>query len=225
MKPITPLIFAGIVCVSQLTASADSPNKTVLSDGWAIQSAGEVSESGAIISTTEFKPQNWYAATVPSTVAGTLVDDKVYPDPFVAMNLKDLSTNNAFKGPWWYRKEFTVSRGEDGQAWLNFDGINYRANIWLNGKKIADTNEVVGAYRTYQFNITEAASSGKPMVLAVQTFPADKNSLGINWVDWNPTPPDRNMGLWRDVYVVTTGPVALQNSHIVTKVDMPSLDK
>ena len=131
--------------------------------------------------------------------------------PFVAENLKDLSTNNAFKGPWWYRKEFKVSPEGYDQAWLNFDGINYRANIWINGKQIADTNEIVGAYRTYQFNITEAVSSGKPTVVAVEIFPPTKNSLGINWVDWNPTPPDKNMGLWRDVYVFTTGPVALHN--------------
>jgi exo-1,4-beta-D-glucosaminidase len=224
MKLIKLLILAGIVGVSQFAARADSPNKTLLSDGWAIQSADQVPEPGAVISTTDFKPVNWQAATVPSTVAGTLVDDKIYPDPFTAMNLKNLSTNNAFKGPWWYRREFKVSAGSEGQVWLNFDGINYRASIWINGKQIADTNDIVGAYRTYQFNITEAAASGT-VVLAVETFPADKNSLGINWVDWNPAPPDKNMGLWRDVYLVTTGPVALQNSHLVTKLDMPSLDK
>jgi exo-1,4-beta-D-glucosaminidase len=59
-------------------------------------------------------------------------------------------------------------------VWLNFDGINYRANIWINGKQVADTNEVVGAYRTYQYNITAAASLGKPIVLAVEVFPQEK---------------------------------------------------
>ncbi len=218
------LVVSAIACCSQFTARAATPDKTILSDGWEIQSADQVPQSGAVISTTAFKLKNWYPASVPSTVVGTLVDDRVYPDPFSAMNFKDLSTNTAFKGPWWYRKEFRVSAGSDNQVWLNFDGINYRANIWLNGKQIADTNEIVGAYRTYQFNITDAASGGKPVVLAVETFPADKESLGINWVDWNPTPPDKNMGLWRDVSVVTTGPVRLQNSHVVTKVDMPSLE-
>ncbi len=58
-----------------------------------------------------------------------------------------------------------------GQVWLNFDGINYRANIWLNGKRIADTNEVVGAYRTYRFNVTDLVkTTGKPNVLAVEVF-------------------------------------------------------
>jgi exo-1,4-beta-D-glucosaminidase len=221
---IVPVAISAIIC--GFTAHMDASEKTLLSDGWAIQSADQVAESGAVISTLQFKPDHWYAATVPSTVCGTLVDDKVYPDPFVAENLKDLSTNAAFKGPWWYRKEFKASVGGLGQVWLNFEGINYRANIWVNGKQLSDTNEIVGAYRTYQFNITEAVSSGKPTVVAVEIFPATKNdSLGINWVDWNPTPPDENMGLWRDVYLYSTGPVTLQNSHVVATVDQPLLDK
>src|SRR6185312_5826379 len=149
------LVVATFVCCSLFAARADASDVTSLSDGWQIQSVDQVPESGAIVSTTDFKPDHWYAATVPSTVAGTLVDDHVYPDPFVAMNLKDLSTNAAFKGPWWYRKEFKASpSGNGGQVWLNFGGINYSANIWINGKQVADTNEVVGAYRTYQYNIT-----------------------------------------------------------------------
>src|SRR5262249_39692965 len=124
-----------------------------------------------------------------------------------------------------YRKEFKLQPQTGGQAWLNFFGINYRANIWVNGKQIADTNDVVGAYRTYQFNITDAAQSEKPNVLALEIFPAGPNSLAINWVDWNPPPPDKNMGLWRGVTVTTTGPVALHYPQIVTKLDMPALDK
>jgi len=215
------LFISAITCCAAL---AESENKIPLTDGWTIQSADQVSQPGQVISSTDFTPEKWYPATVPSTVAGTLVDDKVYPDPFFGMNLKDLSTNAAFKGPWWYRKEFKLARPEDGQVWLNFDGINYRADIWLNGKRIANTNGIVGAYRTYQLNITPALVSGKPNVLAIETFPADKNSLAINWVDWSPTPPDKNMGLWRDVYLTTAGPVAFHDPQVVTKVD-PSLDK
>jgi exo-1,4-beta-D-glucosaminidase len=226
MKPTISLISAAIVCFSQLSGHADSPNKTLLSDGWAIQSADQVSAPGGVISKTAFNTENWHLATVPSTIVGALVDDKVYPDPFVGMNFKELSENPAFKGPWWYRKQFKISVGADDRVWLNFDGINYRANIWFNGKQIADTNEIVGAYRTYRFNITDLVVPGNSNVLAVQTFPATKNSsLGINWVDWNPTPPDQNMGLWRDVYVITTGQVALRAPHVVTKLDLPSLGK
>ncbi len=222
---IPTLIISALIGCCTFVAQADSPNKILLTDGWVIQASAKVPEPGKSISATDFQPVNWHAATVPSTVAGTLVDDKVYPDPFFGMNLKDLSTNTDFKGPWWYRKEFKITKRSNQQVWLNFDGINYRANIWVNGRQIADTNGIVGAYRTYQFNISDIVSPEKPDVIAVQVFPAGPNSLGINWVDWNPTPPDKNMGLWRDVYITTTGPVAVHYPQVITKIDMPALDK
>jgi exo-1,4-beta-D-glucosaminidase len=110
-------------------------------------------------------------------------------------------------------------------VWLDFEGINYRANIWLNGKLIADDKQVAGAYRTYEFNVTAAIHAGKPNVLAVEVFAPKPDNLAITWVDWNPSPPDKEMGLWRDVYVTTTGPVALRHSQVITTVDMPALDK
>jgi exo-1,4-beta-D-glucosaminidase len=228
-------------CLSSIAAGANSPGRTLLSDGWTLQSSARVQARGDIISTTGCKPTEWYKATVPSTVVGTLVDDGVYPDPFFGLNLRSLPgmdypmgvnfsgtafpTNSPFKDSWWYRKEFRVKLPRDGQVWLNFDGINYSANIWLNGTRIASRDQVQGAYRTYRFNVTDAVRPGMENVLAAEIFPPDVNNLAINWVDWNPTPPDKNMGLWREVYLTTTGPVALQFPQVVTRVDMPSLAK
>ena len=67
-----------------------------------------------------------------------------------------MPATSPFKVSWWYRKEFRLTPGPGGQVWLNFDGINDRANIWLNGQLIADTKRVAGAYRTYTFNVTSA---------------------------------------------------------------------
>src|SRR6202012_2155412 len=100
--------------------------------------------------------------------------------------------------------------------WLHFNGINYRADIWLNGKKIADRTQIVGAYRTYDLDISAAAEPGKPNVLAVETFAPTEKDLGINWVDWNPSPPDKDMGLWGSVSLVTTGAVTLRSPMAVT---------
>src|ERR1700743_566728 len=122
------LVVSTIACCMGLTARAESTEKVLLTDGWAIQSADQVSKPGKMISKAALTPENWSPATVPSTVAGTLVDDKIYPDPFFGMNLKDLSTNSAFKGPWWDRKEFNLRTVDDGQILLHFDGINYLAD-------------------------------------------------------------------------------------------------
>ncbi len=221
--------------------AAGSVDRMFLADGWSIQSSARIQAPAETISSLAFKPVDWYKATVPSTVVGNLVDDMVYRDPFFGMNLRSIpgmeypvgtnfsnkpfAADSPFKVSWWYRKEFRLTQGHEGQVWLNFDGINYRANIWLNGKLIADTSRVAGAYRTYTFNVTSTIELAKPNVLAVEVFPPDVNSLALTWVDWNPMPPDKNMGLWRDVSVTATGPVALRYPQVMTKVDLPALDQ
>ena len=187
-------------------------------------------------------PKIGTTVTVPTTVVAALVEHKVYPDPGFGTNLRTLpgvtypiganfsnfpmQQDSPFIVPWWYRKEFFLPAGFKGKSiWLNFGGINYRANIWLNGKQIAKSDDVAGAWRTYEFNITEAALPGKPNVLAVQVFSPTDTDLAITFVDWNPAPPDKNMGLWRDVEITTSGPVALRYPTVVSKVDSPGNDK
>ena len=133
---------------------------------------------GETVSTPAFQPKDWYTVTVPTTVVAALVKHKVYPDPFFGMNLRSfpgvtypiganfsnipMQQDSPFIVPWWYRKEFVLPASFKGKSiWLNFGGINYRANIWLNGKQIAKSDDVAGAWRTYEFNITDAALPGK----------------------------------------------------------------
>jgi exo-1,4-beta-D-glucosaminidase len=219
---------------------ADAVSRHMLADGWMTQSSARIQGGGEAISAAGFGTSGWYRATVPSTVVGTLVQNKIYPDPFFGMNFRSLPgasypvgsnfsniampADSPFKVSWWYRKEFQVVKGTGQQVWLHFDGINFRANIWINGKRIADSKKVAGAYRLFEFNITDAVADAKTNVLALEIFPPDVNDLAITWVDWNPMPPDKNMGIWRDAYITMTGPVALRYPQIVTKVDLPALN-
>src|SRR5271163_3634047 len=144
-----------------------------------------------------------------------------YPIGFNFSNIP-MPPDSPYAVSWWYRKEFTLLGLFSGKTtWLNFRGINYRANIFLNGKQIANSKEVAGAWRTYEFNVTSAIKPGKN-VLAVQVSAPTENSLAITFVDWNPAPPDKNMGLWREVYLTTSGPVALRYSTVLSKVDSPA---
>jgi exo-1,4-beta-D-glucosaminidase len=226
---------------AQAADTQSAAGKMVLSDGWSIQSSANDQEPGDKISTPGYAVKAWQPATVPSTVAGILVQNDVYKDPFWGMNIRALPgveyrigtnfsnvpmpENSPFKSPWWYRREFTVNQRAGELVWLHFDGINFRANIWLNGKRIADNRQVAGAYRTYEFNITGSVQAGKPNALAVEIFPPEPTDLAITWVDWNPMPPDKNMGLWRDVYITTSGPVSLRYPAINTRLDPRSSDK
>ncbi|MBV9482896.1 MAG: beta galactosidase jelly roll domain-containing protein [Acidobacteria bacterium] len=212
-----------------------------LEQGWNLESSGKVGESGEVISTTGYQPKGWYTVSVPTTVVAGLVRLKRYPDPNVAMNLRQypgmsypiganfsnfpMEQDSPFAVAWWYRKAFSLPGAFKGKTiWLDFNGINYRANIWVNGKQIANLNEVAGAWRTYEFNITDVARAEGENVVAVEVWAPQQNDLAITFVDWNPQPPDKNMGLWRDVLVRTSGPIALRYPTVVAQVNSPAND-
>ena len=125
--------------------------------------------------------------------------------------------DSPYRCGWWYRKTFTVPAAEHGKTfWLHFGGINYRGNLWVNGKQIADDKQISGAYRTYEFDVTRDLIPGKENIIAVETFAPTETDLGINWVDWNPCPPDKDMGLWGRVNLVTSGPVSVRSPLATT---------
>ena len=222
-------------------ASGHKTERLVLRDDWRLQSSVKVEAKGEAISSMNFAPDGWHNVTVPTTVVAALVKDKTLPDPFFAMNLRQFSgvtypiggnfsniamqPDSPYAVSWWYRKQFSAPASYSGKTvWLNFRGINYRANVWLNGKQIANSDEIAGAWRTYELNVTDALKPGAENVLAVQVFAPTENDLAITFVDWNPAPPDKNMGLWRQVYFTTSGPVALRYPTVVSKLDLPAND-
>ena len=241
-------VFALAQCVLVFSAFAQEVGprstepKLILHEGWTLQTSAKVEAKGEVISTPQFSPQGWHSATVPTTVVAALVKDKTFPDPFFATNLREyagmnypiggnfsniaMAPDSPYAVSWWYRKAFEVPAAYKGKTvWLKFDGINYKANIWLNGKQIAKSDDVAGAWRTYELNVTDAAKAGAENVLAVQIFSPTENELAITFVDWNPAPPDKNMGLWRDVYLTTSGPVALRYPTVVSKLNTPTNDQ
>jgi len=214
-------------------AAFGASSGTPLHDGWQLQSACKVQAAGDAISKAAFHPEGWIATSVPATVVAAQVAAGLYPDPYYGMNLRKIPgetypigelfanhpmpDDSPYRCGWWYRREFSVPATDKGRAfWLHFGGINYRADIWVNGKKIADQTLVAGAYRTYDFDIASAAEPGKSNVLAVEVFAPTEKDLGINWVDWNPAPPDKDMGLWGAVTLGTSGPVSLRSPMAVT---------
>jgi exo-1,4-beta-D-glucosaminidase len=191
-----------------------------LGELWYIQSSEKVKGPGEQISKPGFKIDTWYPAVVPSSVLGTLVENNVYQDIFFGKNLDKVPTA-PFEVSWWYRKEFTVPGGPGlTHTWLEFDGINYRANIWLNGQKIGDAGQIFGAYRRFTIDVTAHVKRTEKNVLAVEVFPPKPGEPTIGWVDWSPEPPDKAMGLFRDIRVRATGDVSIENPFVITKLDL-----
>lgn len=228
-----------LLALLPLTGLAQNPvvEKLLLRDNWSIQSSKELKSGGKAISTRGFKTDGWYPTSVPTTVLAALVANKVYPDPYFGTNIKDLPgtiqdrkwempDDSPFKVAWWYRTEFKLpSDYKKLHTWLQLHSINYRANVWLNGQLIADTTAIEGAYRLFKLDITKAALPGENNCLAIEIFPPKGMDLTITWVDWNPTTPDRGMGIWYDVTVNATGDVAIENPNVITKLNLPATDQ
>lgn len=226
--------------VDTVQAAGNPNSKLALKEGWVIQSSALVPERGETLSTAKFIPKDWHPASIPSTVLAALVQNNIYPDPYFGMNLRSIPgtsypigqnfsnlpmpPDSPFRPSWWYRTQFRLPVGYQGkQLALHFDGINFRANIWLNGRQIANSEKVAGAYRLFEFNITDAVLPGESNTLAVEVFPPQPNDLAITWVDWNPAPPDKDMGISREVYITASGPVTLRHPQVITRLDLPSL--
>lgn len=242
----------------------------LLKTGWLLKSSAEVKQDGNIVSMPGFTPEKWYPTAVPSTVLNALIRNGVYPDMRIGLNnfrIPDASDEfnarhdlakysylpdkrNPWKDPYWYRTEFDLPKTAPGEhRWLHFKGVNYRAEVWLNGSKIADRDKMAGMYQRFVFDITPHVRAGKNC-LAVKIFPVDHpgvpdtqfevfgpergyrkdlmkdvtmvTSIGY---DCMPTVRDRNIGIWQDVLIDSTGPVAIRDPFVVTRLPLPDTSR
>lgn len=251
----------------------DRQARLSLSGDWQIKSSVSIKEGGEIISTQKFVVESWYPAKVPTTVLNALIQDGIYPDPWVGLNnykIPDVSDEfnkkydlakysyidgktNPWKDPYWFRKEFELPVDYQGkQLWLNFDGINYRADVWLNGHQVAAHSEMVGMFIRYKYDITQYALVNQKNILAVEIHQVDHPGLpspGVQFEvfgktrghaidifkdetlkfsggwDCAPVIRDRNMGIYQDVYITATGPVSIENPFIVTDLPLPDTNR
>jgi mannosylglycoprotein endo-beta-mannosidase len=226
-----------------LCASAQTQVQTV--EGWAMHDAAKVAADGAQVSSPKYDSAGWYKATVPGTVLTTLVDNHVYPEPLYGENMRAIP-ESLNKASYWYRATLTVPRSYSGRrTWLHFGGVNYSAQIWLNGKQIG---VLKGAFLRGDFDITEAVKPGKTTGLAVLVSPQPHpgtphehtvaNGTGhnggetaidgptflstIGW-DWLMAVRDRATGLWQPVTLSDSGPVTVETPQVVSHLS-PALD-
>ncbi|HTC76421.1 MAG TPA: glycoside hydrolase family 2 TIM barrel-domain containing protein [Edaphobacter sp.] len=229
-------------------ASSSLPLPVTISDGWQLQDAAKVPETGEAVASVSYKPRNWYTATVPSTVLTSLVNSGVYPEPLYGENNRpDKIPDNLSRKPYWYRTVFKIPKAYAGRhVWLNFDGINFSAQVWVNGRQVGATK---GAFARGIFDISPDVKAGKKAVLAVlvspQPHPGDphehtiRDGVGknggitaidgptflstIGW-DWIPAIRDRDTGIWQKVFLSATGPVVIKDPLVTTDLPLPKVD-
>jgi mannosylglycoprotein endo-beta-mannosidase len=205
---------------------------------WKMQDSAKVAATAATISTAAFHPENWYAATVPGTVLTTLVNNGIYPEPLYGEDMRAIP-ESLNKTSYWYRTTLTVPASYKGRrTWLHFGGINYSAEIWVNGHQAGTMR---GAFIRGDFEITDFVKPGRSAVLAVLVAPQPHPgvphehtvALGIGanggetaidgptflctigW-DWIPAIRDRDTGIWLPVTMDSTGPVVVKDPFVVS---------
>src|ERR1041384_7585119 len=162
-------------------------------------------------------------------MAGLLENGK-YENAFYSDNLRTASdpdsSGHVFVVPWWYRTELTVADGAAGiRTLLRINGIISSAEVWVNGQRIAEEAAIAVAYPVHELDVTRWVHTGIN-TLALRVRPSDpRSSLSIGWVDWNPTPPDNNMGPWRGVDILRTGPVQIHFPQVTSTLPLPDLSR
>ncbi|MCL2487860.1 MAG: carbohydrate-binding protein [Oscillospiraceae bacterium] len=211
---------------------------------WRVERASEVSGTGGAaadgvaLSKTGFNDTGWLPATVPGTVLTSYFRAGAVPDMRIADNVLQLS-DSFFTADFWYRNTFTVPAAQQGKrTWLNFDAVNWKAEIWFNGSYLG---RIDGAFLRGRFDITGLANYGGDNCLAVYIHANDNpgsidlktaNTAGrnggvlgqdnptihasIGW-DWVPTIPGRNIGIYGDVFLSYTEDIAIADPLVITK--------
>ena len=254
LSALAALLFVFLRCHSAFASASEArPDLLAIASGWQLQDASKVSDAGvsdagAAISASGYKTSGWYTATVPGTVLTSLVDAHVYPEPLYGENNRpDKIPESLNKTSWWYRTTVDVPKSfARRHVWLNFDGINYGAEVWVNGKQVGT---IRGAFIRGNFDISSVVKPGRKTVLAVritpQPHPGDPhehtiaNGTGknggitaidgptflstIGW-DWIPAIRDRDTGIWQRVYLSTSGPVLVKDPLVTTDLPLPRTD-
>ena len=235
-------LFVAAVILAPRSFASESSNLTELASGWRMTSAKSVTGNDAAISEPGYDASRWYPVKhMPATVLQILEENGVYKNLYYGMNLA--TPGDLWKQDWWYRTTLVAPPGREVYS-LIFKGINYRADIWLNGHKVANRAAVVGMYDAFEFNVTEFIQAGRPNVLAVKVTPEQSLSgengieLGDSWLDWinwkylgyhDPEKhldisfvPDRNAGVWKRVFLSSTGAVTIRNPYVTTDLPLPA---
>ncbi len=222
---------------------------------WKMMKCSEVPAGGEQISLPGFQTGQWLDAIVPGTVLTSLVNDGIYPDPHFGVNNKlsenkipDISKVGRDFYTYWWRTEFDIPEQMKGKTiWLEPKGINYRAEIWVNGMLVQTMN---GMFKDDCIDITDRVKQDSKNALAIKVMPVDvpgtvkpkdwgakgeyhnggdgnigANTTQLMTVGWDFTYEDgvrdRNTGIWRPVVLRATGPMALRNPFVKSDINAP----
>jgi hypothetical protein len=232
----------GLVAAPHGSAQALADGTLPLAGGnWRVQRASFVPARGEELSTAGFADKDWMVATVPGTVLTSYLNDGAIPDPDFGDNQYAIS-DSFFCADFWYRDEFNVAAEQHPgeHTWLNFDGINWKAEVFLNGHRVG---KIDGGFMRGRFDVTAFVHHSGANALAVHILRVanpgstkDKAGPTVNggalgrdnptyhasagW-DWISTIRGRDTGIWSNVSLTTSGPVRIEDPLVTTALLLP----
>jgi len=238
--------------------SATPADSVLLREDWSVASSLEVGMDGAALSSGRLPSARWSRSSVPATALAALVRNGIYENPYLHTNsLRIPDSSDAFnqkndrlrfshipgKNPWskpyWFVRDFVLPPGHrTGRLWLNLGEINHRAELWLNGHRLAGPTDLAGMERSFRIAIDEAVRREGPNHLAIALYPVESpgepapppskplddpgQNMGqdgmvcMNYTrwdtqgwDWQTSVPDRDMGITEDVFISRTDDLAI----------------
>ena len=202
MRKICILILALAACACARTACLDGGDTLVLDGKW------DLSRDGG---------SERLATTVPSTVAGSLHAAGFLGEDLLEGRNYEKADRSIFDDTWTYTTAFSARPAKGGHAELVFDGLNYYADVFLNGKQIASSDTTSGVFIRRAYDVTGLLKGRNK--LEVKLRRAQSGDLNIGFVDWNPRPLDESMGIVRPVSLHTTGAVSVEDVFVIPDLD------
>lgn len=220
-------------------ATEEQHRKTTFDGGWLAARSTEINFTGIQLTTTHPPTSStppWIEAVVPGTVLATLVKNKVVPDPFYGLQnqtIIDIADSGRDFYTFWFFTTFQCNLSTNQYCDLNFRGINYSADVYLNGHK---TVLPKGMFRRHSIDVTDILHPDGNNLLAVLVHPPDHpgtippeggqggdHEIGkdvttqyVEGWDWMAPIRDRNTGIWDEVSISITGPVKIIDPHLVS---------
>ena len=265
--PILLLLFAAVVTAQNGKNNVGNAQRIWLDSEighqgdyqWKMIKAGDATDPGEKISLSNYATTNWMPAIVPGTVLNSLVYNQKYQEPYYGINNKiesklipDISETGRDFYTYWFRTDFTVPQSFKGKTvWLQLDGINYRAEVWVNGNLLSTMN---GMFIQDYIDVTDFVKIGGKNGLAIKVYPVDvpgsakpkswgaagefhnggNGNIGLNTtmlmtVGWDFTfmdgIRDRNTGIWKNISLYATGRVALRHPFVKSELRKPDYDQ
>jgi exo-1,4-beta-D-glucosaminidase len=234
-----PWMAAGAILFLQTTAGAQGPLENVsvsLHNGWYVHSSVGLTAAGDQISAPGFHPKEWLKTSIPATPIGAQVENHILPSPYAGSQSRKIpgwsypvgddyakqewAPGSPYSVPWWFLNQFSLPPNVAGRRiYLHFDGINYRANLWVNGHLVVDSKSMAGTYTIFEYDITEFARPGGKNGVALDITGPARDDLSMTFVDWSPMPADRNLGIWRGAWICSSGPVKLRFPQVRTNLN------